>query len=340
MNIAVTRCFEARFPTQRLPSFLHSLLLSLLLAACCGAVHAQPAYPTTPIKLVIVTPPGGSADSLGRIVAERLTSPLGQPVVVDNRGGAGGNIASQYVAKAPADGYSLLLTANNHNLNVRIYKDAGYDPRRDFVPVIQLSEGPSVLLTQPNSKFKTLKQVVDAAKAEPNKIAYGSAGFGQPVHIATELFMAAAQIQLLHVPYKGAGPAMQDALGGQVPLVMSSLAGAMPNITAGKLRALAITGDSRWPALPDVPTMAELGYPAATHRVWLGILAPAGTENATIARLNREINIILADPAIRERFLALGTAPIGGTPADFARKLQGDYDAVTEIVARTGMKAE
>jgi tripartite-type tricarboxylate transporter receptor subunit TctC len=273
-------------------------------------------------------------------MAERLTAALGQPVVVDNRGGAGGNIASQYVAKAPPDGYTLLLTANNHNLNARIYKDAGYDPRRDFVPVIQLSEGPSVLLTQPESQFKTLKQVVDAAKENPQKIAYGSAGFGQPVHIAMELFMAASQIQLLHIPYKGAGPAMQDALGGQVPLVMSSLAGAMPNITAGKLRALAITGDRRWPALPDVPTMAEAGYPAATHWVWLGILAPTGTDSVIVTRLNREINAILAEPAIRDRLLALGTSPIGGTPADFGRKLQADHDAVAAIVARTGMKAE
>jgi tripartite-type tricarboxylate transporter receptor subunit TctC len=305
-----------------------------------GGPLAQPAYPSAPIKLVIVTPPGGSADSIGRIVAERMTTALGQPVVVENRGGAGGNLASQFVAKAPADGYTLLLTANNHNLNAKIYKDAGYDPRRDFVPVIQLSEGPSVLLTQPDSRFKTIKQVVDAAKAAPGTLAYGSAGFGQPVHIAMELFMAAAQIQLLHVPYKGAGPAMQDALGGQIPLVMSSLAGAMPNITAGKLRALAITGDARWPGLPDVPTMAESGYPAATHWVWLGILAPAGTDSAIVQRLNTVIASIVADPAVRERFVALGTSPIGGTPDAFARRLQADYEAVDKIVARTGMKAE
>jgi tripartite-type tricarboxylate transporter receptor subunit TctC len=301
---------------------------------------AQATYPAAPIKLVIVTPPGGSADSIGRIVAERMTAALGQPVIVENRGGAGGNLASQFVARSPADGYTLLLTANNHNLNARIYKDAGYDPRRDFVPVVQLSEGPSVLLTQPDSQFKSVKQVVDAAKAAPGKIPYGSAGFGQPVHIAMELFMAAAQIQLLHVPYKGAGPAMQDALGGQIPLVMSSLAGAMPNITAGKLRALAITGDARWPALPDVPTMAEAGYPAATHWVWLGILAPAGTDSAIVTRLNRAVAAILADPAVRDRFVALGTSPIGGSPADFAKRLQSDHDAVEQIVARTGMKAE
>jgi len=197
-----------------------------------------------------------------------------------------------------------------------------------------------VIVLKPGSRFKSIKDVVDAAKAAPGTIAYGSAGFGQPVHIATELFMAAAQIQLLHVPYKGAGPAMQDALGGQIPLVMSSLAGAMPNITAGKLRALAITGDARWPGLPEVPTMAEAGYPGATHWVWLGILAPAGTDPAIVQRLNQVVGAILADPAVRDRFLALGTSPIGGTPEAFARRLQADYDAVDKIVARTGMKAE
>jgi tripartite-type tricarboxylate transporter receptor subunit TctC len=208
------------------------------------------------------------------------------------------------------------------------------------VPVIQLSEGPSVLLTQPASPFKTLKDVVDAARAKPRQIAYGSAGFGQPVHIAMELLIEAARIELVHIPYKGAGPALTDALGGQIPLVMSSLSGATPHIAAGKLRALAVTGDVRWPALPEVPTMAELGYPKATHWLWLGILAPAATPGAIVERLNREINLVLGDPAIRDRILALGTAPVGGSPAAFGKKLQADYAAVDELVARTGMKVE
>jgi tripartite-type tricarboxylate transporter receptor subunit TctC len=316
------------------------MTLGLLLALGASTVHAQAGYPSKPIKFILIVAPGGSADSIGRIVADRLRPALGQPVLVENHAGAGGNIASQYVARSAPDGYTLLLTANNHNVNPRIYKDAAYDPRRDFVPVIQISEGPSVLVTQPDSPYKTLAQVVEAAKAQPAKIPYGSAGFGQPVHIAMELFMAASRVQLVHVPYKGAGPALQDALGGQIPLVMSSLAGAMPHIAAGRLRALAITGDARWPALPDVPTMAELGYPAATHWVWLGIMAPAGTSSAIVDRLNREINAVLREPEIRDRMLALGTSPIGGSPAAFGKKLQADYDAIEEIVTRTGMKAE
>lgn len=322
------------------PRLAGRLAVSLLLTLCASFAHGQSGYPAKPIRLVLIVAAGGSADSVGRIVADRLAPALGQPVLVENRGGAGGNIASQLVAKAAPDGYTLLLTANNHNVNPRIYKDAGYDPRRDFVPVVQLSEGPSVLVTQPTSQFATFAQVVETARAQPRKIAYGSAGFGSPVHIATELFMAASRIQLVHIPYKGAGPALQDALGGQIPLVMSSLAGAMPHILAGKLRALAINGDTRWPALPEVPTMAELGYPAATHWLWLGIVAPANTPAAIVERFNREVDLILRDAAIRDRLLALGTAPVGGTPAAFAKKLEADFNAVEELVARTGMKAE
>lgn len=317
-----------------------ALWAGMLLALCVTQGLAQVAYPSKPIRLVLVVAAGGGADSVGRIVANRLAPALGQPVLVENRGGAGGNIASQLVAKAPADGYTLLLTANNHNVNARIYKDAGYDPRRDFLPVVHLSEGPLVLITQPNSQFKTLAQVVDAAKAQPRQIAYGSAGFGQPVHIATELFMAAAGIQLVHVQYKGAGPALQDALGGQVPLVMSSLAAAIPHILTGKLRALALTGDARWPTLPELPTMTELGYAGATHRLWLGIVAPAETPVAIIERFNREVNAVLADTSIRDRFMTLGSAPIGGSPTAFGKYLQADYNAAEDLVARTGMKAE
>lgn len=332
--------FYLRFAVPLIFTAFRSLVLGLPLGLCSPVVHSQAAYPSKPVKLVLITPPGGGADSIGRIVAERLGSAMGQLVLPENRAGAGGNIASQYVAQAPADGYTLLLTANNHNVNPRIYKNAGYDPRRDFVPVVLLTQGPCVLATQPTSQFRTLGEVVEAAKARPQYIAFGSGGIGQPVHIATELFMAASHIQLLHIPYKGAGPALQDALGGQIPLVMSSLSGALPHIAAGKLRALGVTGDVRWHALPEVPTMAELGYPKATYWVWLGILAPVGTPSAIVERLNREINLALGDPTIRDRILALGTAPVGGSPAAFGKKLQADYEAVEELVARTGMKAE
>jgi tripartite-type tricarboxylate transporter receptor subunit TctC len=315
-------------------------LLGLLSMLFCLQVAAQTGYPSRPVQLVVITSPGGGADAMARFVAQRLASPLGQSVVVENRAGAGGNIASQYVAKSPADGHTLLVTANNHNMNPLIYADAGYKSERDFIPVVQLSEGPSLIVVPRNSKFQTLAQLVTAAKAEPNTIAYGSAGYGQPVHIAMELFMSAAKIQLLHVPYKGAAPALQDALGGQVPVAISSLVGALPHVTSGGLRALAITGASRWPALPDVPTVAELGYPEATYAIWIGIMAPAGTDMAIVNRLNKEIGAILAEPAARERVVSLGAFPGGEPQPLFQAKIQKDRTIHQLVVERTGMKAQ
>ena len=303
------------------------------------AVHAQQGYPSRPINLVVITPAGGGADSIARFVAQRLSAVLGQAVVVENRAGANGNIASQYVAKSKPDGYTLLVTANNHNVNPLIYDDAGYQPERDFVPVVELSDGPSVIAVPKNSKFQTLAQLVAAAKAEPNTIAVGSGGIGQPGHIALELFIAAADIQLIQVPYKGAAPALQDALGGQIPLVVSSLTGALPHINSGALRPLALTGPTRWPAVPELPTLAELGYANATYTTWIGILAPSGTDIAIVNRLNKEVANILAEPDARARVLALGATPVGASQASFAAKLKKDKAIHEQVVARTGMTA-
>jgi tripartite-type tricarboxylate transporter receptor subunit TctC len=315
-------------------------LFGFLALLFCLQVAAQTGYPSRPVQLVVITSPGGGADAMARFVAQRLAAPLGQSVVVENRAGAGGNIASQYVAKSAADGHTLLVTANNHNMNPLIYADAGYQAERDFIPVVQLSEGPSLIVVPRNSKFQTLAQLVAAAKAAPNTIAYGSAGYGQPVHIAMELFMSAAKVQLMHVPYKGAAPALQDALGGQVPVAISSLVGALPHVTSGGLRALAITGASRWPALPDVPTLAELGYPEATYAIWIGIMAPAGTDMAIVNRLNKEIGTILADAAARERVVSLGAFPGGEPQPVFQAKIQKDRTIHQQVVERTGMKAQ
>ena len=302
-------------------------------------VHAQQGYPARPIHLVVITPAGGGADAIARFVAQRLTAVLGQSVVVENRAGANGNIASQYVAKSKPDGYTLLVTANNHNVNPLIYEDAGYQPERDFVPVVELSDGPSVLAVPKNSRFQSLAQLVAAAKSEPNTIACGSGGIGQPGHIALELFIAAAKIQLVQVPYKGAAPALQDAVAGQIPLVMSSLTGALPHISSGALRPLALTGPTRWPAVPELPTLAELGYPDATYTTWIGILAPSGTDSAIVNRLNKEVANILAEPDARARVLALGATPVGAPQASFAAKLKKDKAIHEQVVVRTGMTA-
>lgn len=315
-------------------------LAGLLAALVVPTARAQQGYPNRPIRFVVITPAGGGADSVARTVGQRLGMALGQNVVVENRAGAGGNIASDYVAKSKPDGYTLLITANNHNMNPLIYADAGYQPERDFVPVVELSDGPSILVVPKNSPYKTLAQFVAAAKRAPNTISYGSAGYGQPVHIAMELFMAAAKIQLVHVPYKGAAPALQDALGGQIPIVISSLVGALPHVTSGALYPLALTGATRWPTLPDVPTLAELGYPDATYSTWVGVMAPAGTDMAIVNKLNGVVATILADPEVRARVLALGATPGGAPQAAFAAKLQKDKMLDEQVVARTGMKVQ
>ena len=317
------------------------LMLGLLSAGLFPhwVVHAQQGYPSRPIHLVVITPAGGGADSIARFVAQRLSAVFGQSVVVENRAGANGNIASQYVAKSKPDGYTLLVTANNHNMNPLIYDDAGYQPERDFVPVVELSDGPSVIAVPKTSRFQTLAQLVAAARSEPNTIACGSGGIGQPAHIALELFIAAANIQLVQVPYKGAAPALQDAVAGQIPVVMSSLTGALPHINSGALRALALTGPSRWPAVPELPTLAELGYPDATYTTWIGILAPSGTDIAIVNRLNKEVANILAEPEARARVLALGATPVGAPQASFAAKLKRDKAIHEQVVVRTGMTA-
>ena len=340
MTIPQPTCRFRLFRSGPRPWWPQGWLFGLFCALFFLQAHAQSGYPNRLIHLVVITPAGGGADSVARLVGQRLGTAIGQSVLVENRAGAGGYIASQYVAKSKPDGYTLLVTANNHNMNPLIYPDAGYQSDKDFVPVIELSDGPSILVVPKDSKFQTLVQLVAAARAEPNKISYGSAGFGQPVHIAMELFMAAAKIQLVHVPYKGAAPALQDALGGQIPLVISSLVGALPHITSGALRPLALTGATRWPTLPDVPTLAELGYPDASYSTWIGIMAPAGTDMAIVNRLNKEVATILADPEARARVVALGAAPVGAPQPAFAAKLQKDKAIHEQVVARTGMKAQ
>ncbi len=320
---------------------------ALCISACMFAVAPQLGlaqagsdYPSRLIRIECVNAPGGGLDVIGRLVADRLTRNLHQSVIVENRAGAGGNIASEYVAKSTPDGYTLLETTNNHNVNSFIYKNPGYDPRKDFVAIIQLTEAPSVLVTRTQSPYKTVKDLISAARAQPGKIAYANAGIGQPTYIAGEMLKKAANIDLLNIPYKGGGPANQDVIGGQVPIGMSALPAVTPLIQAGTLRALAVTSEKRWPTLPDVPSIAELGYPKFSHLTWIGMLAPAGTPQAIVNRLNREIAAVLTNADIKERIVGLGAAPVAKSPADFAAMLKEEYDATEKLVAETGMKVD
>jgi tripartite-type tricarboxylate transporter receptor subunit TctC len=319
------------------------LFAALSAGAACAATLTTAAhgadYPEKPIRIVVPSSPGGSADAVARMVGERLTRTMGQSVIIENRGGGGGNIATTLVASAAPDGYTILLTGNNHTLNVSLYAKSPY-ALSDFAPVIELTRGPSVFVAAPNAPFATLAEMIAKAKAAPDSISYGSPGIGLPSHIAAELFKRAANVQLAHVAYKGSGPSLMDAMGGQIPMVSSTLAAAMPHIKSGKLKPLAVTSATRWPSLPEVPTVAESGMPGYSHLTWLGLLVPKGTPADVVAKLNRETGKILADPEVKSKLELLGTSPVGGSSANFQKMLDEEYVTSKALVQSAGLRAE
>lgn len=319
---------------------LACVVFLLALAGLPGSAQAQ-GYPNKPIKIVMGYAAGGGADIVARLLAEQIGPRLGQSVIVENRTGAGTNIASQFVARSAPDGYTILLTANNHNLNSMIYSNPGYDPIRDLVPVIQLSEGPSLLSAHPGAPFKSLQALVEVARLKPGTFSYGSSGIGTPVHMAMELFKLSAALDIAHIPYKGAGQSVIDAVGGHVPLVIGSIAAMKQHIDTDKLRPLAVTSRKRAPSLPNVPTMAESGFADAVHLIWLGIVAPAGTPADIVARLNRELAVALSQPAVRERLDTIGLpAAEGLSTRDFEALLKADFATSQKIVSHLKLKAD
>jgi tripartite-type tricarboxylate transporter receptor subunit TctC len=314
--------------------------LIVILSLPANLVHAQDGYPSRYIRLVVITAAAGGMDVVARTLSEPMRKELGQSVIVENKPGASGNIATVHVANSAPDGYTLLVTTNSHNLNPLIYgANAGYDSK-EFIPVIQFSEGPAVLVAAKNSPYYTLSDVVTAAKATPGKVNIGHGGTGQPVHIAAEMLKAAAKIDVQLIPYKGGGPSVQDVVASQIELVMVSLSAAIPHIESGAIRGIAVTGNSRWPQLPNVPTMTESGYPGATHSLWFGLLAPKGTPAAIVKRLNEAVAKSLTDPEIQQRIRTLGVEPRGGTPDEFSKRLEEDYEEVHRIVAETKLKIQ
>lgn len=319
------------------------LLLPAVVLSCAPQVswaQGAPAYPAKPVRFVVVTAPGGGLDVVGRIVADRLWRAWGQTVIVENRPGAGGNIASEYVARGLNDGYTLLETTTNHNLNSFIYKSPGYDPRRDFVPVVQLTEAPSVIVVNTKSPHRTLEELLAAIRAAPGKIVYAHGGNGQPTHVAMEAFKALAKLDIPAVAYKGGGPATQDLLAGQVPMAMSALPGMSQHLQSGTLRALAITSEKRWPTLPDVPSVSESGYPGYQHMTWIGLLAPAGTPRDVVNKINASVASVLAQPEVRQRIQTVGALPVGASPEAFAAMLKADHEFTRKLVAQIGLKVD
>lgn len=322
-------------------------LLATLVATCALAgvpdqARSQAAadYPAKPIRMVISSPAGGGVDVIVRLTGDRLMRTKGWSTIMDNRAGAGGNIGTETVAKATPDGYTLLGTTNNHTMNPFIYKNAGYDPTKDFAAIVQLTEAPSVMITNPQSAYRSLKDVINAARAQPGKIVYGTSGSGTPTHAAGEMIKKAANLDLTHIPYKGGALANQDVMAGQIALGMAALPAVAANIQAGTLRAIAVTSPKRWVTLPDVPAVSEYGYPGFSHMTWIGCFAPTGTPASIVARLNRELVAVLTTPDMRERVLGVGAQVVAKSPADFEAMLKADYAANGKLASQIGLKVQ
>jgi len=291
-------------------------VLACVLAAVTGVALAQaPAYPSRPVRLIVGFAPGGAADILGRITALKLSEALGQQFVVDNRGGAGGLIATEIAARASPDGYTLLFTSPPHAINAALYRKAAYEPVRDFAAVAHVVSTAMVLAGHPSVPFRTVQELVAHARANPGRLTYGSAGSGSSGHLAMELFRAATKADIVHVPYKGTGPVLNDLIAGQIQLTVGSAAPTLPQVRAGKVRAIAVTGKRRATVLPDVPTVAESGYPDFEVTQWFGILAPAGTPASVVIALNKAVQAVLRQQDTRDRFAAQSVEPVGGDAA-------------------------
>ena len=309
-----------------------------LLCVANPAAIAQ-TYPDRPVRLIVGFPPGGAADILGRIVAQQLSNSLGQQVVVDNRGGAGGLIATEIAARANSDGYTLFFTSIPHVINPHLYSKVTYDAIRDFTPIIQFVSVPLMMAAGSSLPAKGVKDVIAIAKAKPGQVNYGSGGSGSSSHIAFELFKSMAQIDVTHVPYKGTGPLITDMLGGQIALTIASAVPLTPQVKAGKLRALGVTGPKRSPAFPDVPTIAETvaGYEVVN---WFGIVAPAGTPKAVVTRVNAELNKALQSPELVKTLNAQTAEAVGGTPEAFAKVIRADYAKWAKVVKQSEARVD
>lgn len=301
----------------------HSALRAWIPAACVGtallatalSATAQ-AWPAKPVKMIVTYPPGGTVDVVARVIAPKLSARLGQPVVIDNRAGAGGAIGGDLVAKSPADGYTIMLDASNHSQNPALRSKMPFDTLRDLAPVSLLVRVPNVLVVNPSATITGVKDLIAQAKAKPEHINYASSGNGSAQHLSAELFSAMAGVRMTHVAYKGGGPALTDVMAGQVPVFFASLASSLQYIQGGKLRALAVTGKARSPVMPQIPTVAESGLAGYEVYEWNGVFVPAGTPAAVVDRLSKELAAVVRDPEVRARLEGMGAEVIGSNPAE------------------------
>ena len=320
------------------------LALGLALAATLAAaplVASAQAYPAKPITIVVPFAAGGTTDILARVIGQALTKELGQSVIVDNRVGAGGNIGAQFAAKSTADGYTLFMgTVGTHAINQSLYKKLPFDPVKDFAPITRVAMVPNLLVANPGKPYKSVKELIAYAKANPGKVNFGSAGSGSSIHLSGELFNALAKVDMVHVPYKGSAPAVTDLVGGQIDLMFDNMPSAIQHVRTGRLRALAVTTAKRSPELPDVPTVAEAGVPGYEATSWFGMFAPAATPAPVIARLNAALVKVLADADVKKKLAEQGAEPHGEKPEQFAEFIGKEAAKWSKVVKDSGATAD
>ncbi|MFM9939489.1 MAG: Bug family tripartite tricarboxylate transporter substrate binding protein [Hyphomicrobiaceae bacterium] len=322
-----------------LPRLLSLLVLGL--ATTLPAAAQAPAYPNRPIQLVVTVPPGGAADFVARLIGGRLQETLGQPIIVVNKGGAGGTIATDFVAKSKNDGYTLLLNAiSTHGIGPHLYKSLPYDPNKDFAPIGLVAQIPLIMTIHKDVPAKSVADVIALAKSQPGKIAYASPGKGGAPHLTAELFKLVTSTDLLHVPYKGSGPAVIDLAAGRVQIMFDGVPALKPHLDSGALRALAAASDKRNPLLPELPTFQELGFKGLEVSLWYGLVAPAGTPDAILVQLNGELQKALAHPQVTDGFSKQAVNAAPGTPAQFAAFMRDEQERWGKVVKAAGIEAD
>lgn len=321
------------------PCFRSGAMLCALAAIAAHAPAGAQVYPQKPVRLVVGVPAGGTTDVVARLVGQKLGEQLGQQVVIENRGGAGGNIGAELVAKAPPDGYTLFLaTIGTMTINPSLYSKMPFDTLRDFAAISQLTSMPQLLVVHPSVPVKTVKELIAYAKSRPGQLNFASGGAGTAIHLAGELFKTMAGVDMVHIAYKGSAPAMTDLIGGQVSLMFDQILTSLPHAQGGKLRALAVTTEKRSPAAPQIPTIAEAALPGYAVTTWHGLLAPAGTPRDVVNRLSGEAARALQSPDIRDRFASQGVDPVSSTPEAFAAMMKAELEKWRRVIAASGAK--
>lgn len=323
---------------KRLMKWLGFACLALMAGGAYSQQYSQQ-YPSKPIRIVAPFAPGGGTDFIARLIAQKLTERLGQQVIVENKPGAGGNLGAEFAIRSAPDGYTMLLVAGSYTVNPSLYK-LSFDPVNDITPIVQLSQGPFIVAVHPSLPAKTLKELIDLAKQQADKLSYGSAGSGSITHLASELFLEMAKIKVTHVPYKGTGPALNDTIAGNVQLIFASVATTLQYVKSGRLRSLAVTTPRRIAAAPEVPTVAEAGVPGYQVILWHGLVGPKGMPRAIVERVNREVNEALKAKDMEQLLATDGVSPAGGTPEQFQAQIKVDIERWRTVVQRAGIKVE